>query len=138
MTALGFGWAPRAEPLAPRAVAATGAAARALAERALELGPEAVGRLRGVAGDGVLLLLGEEADLPWADGVSYLGVDPAAPSLLLPCARAPDVPARLVEQAVARRASGPVAVLCEPPALIRTGDARPVSSARLAAWLAGR
>lgn len=39
------------------------------------------GELRAAAGEGWLLVLGNEAELPWADGVTYLGWDGG---LLLP------------------------------------------------------
>jgi hypothetical protein len=126
-------WAPRDEPLAPRAVAAAGPAARTLARRLLAEPDEALGALRGVAGEDVLVLLGEAEALPWADGVLYLGRDPRAPGLLLPTALAPDVPPDLLERALTARHPAPLAVL--PPRIVPVGAARPVARARLAAWL---
>lgn len=136
MTGLSLSWRAREAPLPPVAVAATGEAGRALARRALESGPEALGKLQGVSAEGVLLLLGAEGDLPWADGVNYLGVDPLAPSLLLPCHSAPNVPAALLERAVTARCAGaPVAVLPGTASLVSAADARPVTAQRLEAWL---
>jgi hypothetical protein len=88
-------WRPRPVPLAPRA--------------ALGRGP--VGeRLAGVAGaraglelvrfPDAVLVLGPEAELPWVDGVEYLGIDPRAPSLLVPTHRAPTVPIDLLARAL--------------------------------------
>jgi hypothetical protein len=131
-------WRARPEPLAPIAVAARGAAAIALAARLGARGDEALARLRGVAGEEILVLIGDRDDLPWADGALYLGRDPAAPSLLLPTALAPDAPLPLIERAViarAGRASPPFAVLVDPPAIAATGSARPVLRASLAAWI---
>ncbi|MGV9267246.1 bpX5 domain-containing protein [Kitasatospora sp. NPDC003701] len=67
-------WERREPPLPAAAVLALGDAVPALAVAARE---RLVGgaRLGVVAGDGALLVLGAEADLPWADGTRYLGVD---------------------------------------------------------------
>jgi len=61
---------------------------------------------RGVATPSGLVLLAREAELPWVDGVRYFGVDPAAPSLLLPTTRAPVVAVELVERAFRRTLAG--------------------------------
>lgn len=129
---------PRAGPLAPLAVAARGEAAAAIAERLLARDDAALAKLSGVTAAGVILIAGEAEALPWADGVLYLGRDPAAPSLLLPTALEPDVPAPLFERAVLARAASliaPVAVLVDPPALLSAGSARPVERRLLAAFL---
>src|SRR5579871_6188987 len=118
---------PRAVPLAPVAVAARGEAAAALASRLARRDDAALGRLSGVSAPGLLLVIGAVEELPWVDGVVYLGRDPAAPSLLLPTALEPDVPAPLFERAVlarARSAAPPIAVLVDPPALVGAGAAR--------------
>jgi hypothetical protein len=96
-------------------------------------------RLSGVRGPGLLLVMGREADLPWIDGIVYLGKDPGAPSLLLPSALEPDVPPPLLERAILAHAPGiaaPIAVLVDPPALAGAGVARPVRRAELQAFLA--
>lgn len=168
---------PREPPLAPLAAVATGAAARALGARLLLEPDERLARLRGVAGDGLLAVLGqargprrtrlaelaatddergddddEDGDaleLPWVDGVVYLGRDPAAPRLLLPTALRPAVPAELFEPAVLRhleRASGAAkrpappfalvpASVDAPPLIFSLAEARPISRARLSRWL---
>jgi hypothetical protein len=132
---LAIGWRPRARPLDPRAVVARGAAAKALVEKLLARDDAALAKLSGVtsaasaAGDGLILVLGESAELPWVDGVSYLGRDPAAPSLLLPTASEPDVPVELLERAIVARFAGvaaPIAVLPEAGAIIGVGGARPI------------
>lgn len=132
-------WAPRAEPLAPIAVAARGAVASALAARLAQRDDATLARLIGVAGPSLLIALGEGDALPWVDGVVYLGRDPRAPSLLLPTTLAPDVPVALLERALLGRNEGiaaPVAVLVDPPALVGVGAARPLGRAELAAWIA--
>lgn len=134
-------WRPRPDPLEPAGVAARGAAARSLAARLLARGDEELGRLRGVAGPELLVALGAAADLPWTDGVSYLGRDPDAPLLLLPTNREPAVPARLLERALLARAQElaglepPLAVLLAPDLLVSTAVARPIDRRVLKRWL---
>lgn len=132
---------PRAEPLAPGAVLGLGPSARALAKRVLYLEQAQLQRLRGLAGADFLLLLGERDDLPWTEGVTYLGREPAVPELYLPCESAPNVPAPLLLRALLQRFQGehpslPLAVALEPEIVIPCGLAQPVSRERLAAWLA--
>jgi len=109
----------------------------ALARRALGAGEEHLGAWHGVAGAGVLILLGGTESLPWVDGAVYLGRDPAAPSLLLPCALAPDVAPALLERALVAHAGGatPLAVLPRSGQLVPVGAARPVARETLSAWL---
>jgi hypothetical protein len=127
---------PRAEPLAPLAAAARGPAALALAARLLARDDAALEALHGVSGPGLLVVVGDRERLPWVDGVVYLGRDPAAPSLLLPTALEPDVPAPLLERAVLARGrlAAPIALLIDPPALVAAGGARPIRRAELSAW----
>jgi len=129
-------WIPRATPLIARAVAASGAAARALGRRLAELDDAALGALAAVAGADLLIVLGEPSSLPWVDGVGYLGRDDAAPGLLLPTALAPSVPPAALEAAVrAAAGSAPVAVLAAPRRLVPCGRARAIDRERLVAWL---
>lgn len=128
---------PRAVPLAPRAVTAHGEAARALGRRLLALPDAALARLEGVAGDGLLVVAGAEAELPWVDGALYLGLDPAEPALLLPTALEPDVPAPLLARAVGKRlpkAAPPLALLVAPVGVVSLAKARAISRAALEAW----
>jgi hypothetical protein len=131
-------WAAREPPLPPVAVAAEGEAALALARRLLDRDDAALARLRGVAGDRLLIVLAAAQDLPWVDGASYLGRDPAAPALLLPTLDAPQVHPALLERALLAKAAGkppPLAVLLAPPRAVPLGEARGLSRDRLAAWL---
>jgi hypothetical protein len=123
--------------LPPLAVAGVGPVALALARRALAADEAALARWSGVAGPGVLLLLGEAESLPWVDGVLYLGRDSAAPALLLPCTLAPDVAPALLERALLARAAqaSPLAVLPTSSLLVPTGPARPLARDTLRAWL---
>ncbi|HEX8698346.1 MAG TPA: hypothetical protein VF815_05885 [Myxococcaceae bacterium] len=133
-------WSPRPEPLAALAVAAVGPVSLALARRALGAQEPQLGAWNGVAGAGVLILLGHTESLPWVDGAVYLGRDPAAPSLLLPCALAPDVAPSLLERALVAHAGGatPLAVLPRSSQLVPVGAARPVARETLAAWLSAQ
>jgi hypothetical protein len=140
-------WRPRPAPLDPVGLAVRGEAARTLARRLLARDDEALARLAGVAAPGLLVVLGDAADLPWVDGAVYLGRDADAPSLLLPTAREPSAPLPLVERALLARArtagaaieaSPPYAVLVDPPLLASTLAARPIERPVLEAWLAGQ
>ena len=71
---LQLGWKRREPPLPASAVVAAGAAVAALGVAAaarVDAGTE----LRGAVGGDWLLILGAEADLPWAEGVVYVGWD---------------------------------------------------------------
>ena len=119
-------FSPRDEILDPAAVAGLGPNARALAKRLLLLSHEQLGKLRGAAGDGIVVALGEANDLPWADGVAYLGRDPEAPLLFVPTMLRPNVAMEVFERAIASRAArlpSPWAVLAAPPRLLSVADA---------------
>lgn len=133
-------WRPRSAPLEPVGMAARGEAARALARRLLARSDEDLARLTGVAGQDLILLLGDSALLPWVEGAAYLGRDPRAPSLLLPTNREPTVPLPLVERALIARAGNskaepPLAVLLDPPLLASVLEARPLVRRRLSLLL---
>jgi hypothetical protein len=57
-------------------------------------------RLHAAAHDETLVVTGEPDDLPWSDGVTYLG---AEDGLLLPTLSTPTLPADLLRRAAARR-----------------------------------
>jgi hypothetical protein len=91
-----------------------------------------LGPLRAVLGDELLLLLGNEQDLPWSDGVIYLGREPMTPELWLPCAIEPNVPASLLLRALRSRFQtdsllAPFAVSLEPPVVVPLVDAQPLT-----------
>jgi hypothetical protein len=131
-------FAPRAGSLDPVAVIATGPVARALAHRLLRLADADLTALRGVAGEGLIALMGGAATLPWVDGVVYLGCDADAPRLLLPTTLRPTVAADVFERAIARHAgrhASPWAILAAPPRVIPLADALPVERAHVLRWL---
>lgn len=111
--------------------------ALSLARRALAAEDAQLGAWSGVAGSGVLILLGETDSLPWVDGALYLGRDPAAPALLMPCTLMPQVAPALLERALVGHAAAgtPLAVLPRPAMLVPVGAARPVAREALAAWV---
>lgn len=130
-------WQVRAQPLAPGAVVARGSIARTLARRLLASDDEQLARWQGVAGPDVLIVLGEEATLPWVEGVTYLGRDERAPALWLPTTHEPCVPLPLLQRTLVQHAQGktPLAVLRAPLAIAPLAAARPLSRAKLQAWL---
>jgi hypothetical protein len=124
--------------LDPAAVVGRGPAARALARRLLLLSDGQLGKLRGAAAGDVVVVLGNAADLPWADGAAYLGRDPTAPRLLIPTMLRTNVALDVFERAIARRAAplpGPWAVLAAPPCLFSVADAAVIERERLGKWL---
>jgi hypothetical protein len=132
-------WLPRVEPLPPAAVAAVGAVAHALARRMLDESDEALAALRGVAGPGLLVVVGDAEALPWVDGVVYLGVDSRAKDMLMPTTAAPAIPVELVGRALAARFphATPSAVLPDSGLVVPLAGARPIVRAALERWLEG-
>jgi len=130
-------WMARDTPLLPTAVAAHGPASLRLARRLLQLPDESLSQLEGVAGQNLILVQGTEQQLPWVDGVQYLGIDPAAPLLLLPTNYRPSLPEAFVQKALLKKAgsNGRIAVLPSPLLLVPIHAARPVFRSVLAAWL---
>jgi hypothetical protein len=129
----------RAAPLTPDAALALGKSARALCERLLALPEERLARLRGVASRELLLVLGAEQDLPWSDGIVYLGREPELPELLLPCASCARVPPPLLLRALLARfrqlgLQAPCAVLLEAPLVVSLAAAQPLTRAGLLLW----
>ena len=93
--------------------------------------------IAAVAGNDLIVVLGEATALPWTDGVIYLGRDESAPELLRPTALTPTVPAAVLEAAIRKVVpkASPVAVMPSPARLIPCGSARSIDRALLAAWL---
>ena len=77
-------WHTRAEPLEPAGVVACDEVALKLASKMLHRTSEELSALSALATDRELVVLGQSEDLPWADGVCYVGRCPEAPALLLP------------------------------------------------------
>ena len=131
---------PRDDVLEAVAVVAQDHVARALADRLLADNPERLAGLTGLAGQGLLVVLGAADQLPWVDGVGYLGRDPAAPRLLIPTALRPTVAIEIVEAAMLAHAASlrpPLAMLQAPPRVLSVADALPLSRDRLQRWRDG-
>jgi hypothetical protein len=131
-------WIARSVPLSPSAVVAVGATARALGQRLLAMDDEHRARLTGSSADDLLVVCGKASDLPWADGVVYLGIDDDAPNVLLPTTRRPDVPLDLFARAITARCESepsPIAVLETPACLIPLGAQRHIDAGVLREWL---
>lgn len=129
-------WRPRLTPLVPVGVAARGKPATSLAQRLLRE-PDSLSYYKAVGGPGLLVVLGEEKQLPWVDGVVYLGHDPQSPALLFPTTLEPSVPAALLERSLAlvHNQRGPCALLLDPPAIVPLSQARTIAQASLIKWL---
>ncbi len=131
-------WIAREPPLAPVAVGAFGVVASSLRARLLAESDAALSALRGVAGEGAIVVVGASEALPWVDGARWLGRDLAAPSLLLPTSERPSVDAGLFERALLRGEHGasPLAVFASGGsiAVLSFTEARPVSRAVLLRW----
>jgi len=143
-------WGPRDRPLPPSAVVAVGPVAASLLRRLSE--PGRTEGLQGVVAGSpadLVVLVGE--DLPWVDGVVYLGRDPLADGVLVPTNRAPDAPIDLVARAAraavagrtgdggsgdagSRHGGGLIAVI-PGVGLVPLGGARPVDAAFVRAAL---
>jgi hypothetical protein len=129
-------WTPREPPLVPAAAIACDRAAFALADRLCAIPDDRLARLSGIAARSLIVVAGSEADLPWVDGVSYVGRDPAAPSLLLPTHLVPDVGVAIFERAVVARfaIAPPVVVLPDRALIFSLASALPITRGAVAAW----
>lgn len=140
-------WVRREPPLSACGVAAVGPAAtvlllhletRLLADSQAEPGARA-STLSGIWGRSepglVVVLTGENPDLPWVEGLTYLGRDPQAPMLLLPTLERPDVPLEIYAAALRARTDtdGLLACLSGGNILVSLLAARPLGVAELRA-----
>ncbi len=134
MSPIPIQWRPRPIPLSPSGAVALGAAATRLA-RYLSICPQdRLNRLQGVAGTELIAILGAANDLPWVEGIRYLGKDSLAPGLLLPCNRKPTLSIGLLAATVSRQET-PLALLDKPGCLIPLAQARPIERSLLLSWL---
>ena len=127
-------WKPRPFPLTPCGAVALEAAATRLAQYLLACPQARLDKLRGVAGTALITILGDTADLPWVEGIRYLGQDAQAPGLLLPSNRKPVLPIELLTAAIGRQTT-PLTLLDKPPRLIPLDQARPVERTIVQRWL---
>jgi hypothetical protein len=129
--ALPVRWSRRAEPLPAAAVAASGPVAADLrADTVVRVAAGARLRACGGAGDW-LIVLGEEDELPWADGATYLGWDSG---VLTPTLVRPRPTPDLLREAL-RQLTGAQPLVALLPGVVLAGPLprEPVDPARLAA-----
>lgn len=120
-------WQNRLDSLEPSAVVAFGQAAVNLKKKLLSFEDERLFRLRGIHAENLLFIAGNPEDLPWADGVIYLGKDALAPSLLLPTNRRPNIPLDLFEKKLLREFSAQKPFVAVGEKIIPIGEMRSVS-----------
>ena len=131
-------WNTRWPALEPCAAVGEGEVAAVLARRLLLVPDDALGKLSGVAGRGLIVVLGPADELPWVDGVLYLGRPPDAPLLLLPTHQSPSVPAVVLQDALLARAGGDGTMIVALPASrrwVRLDRAEPIARSSLEQWL---
>ena len=104
-------WIPREPPLVPAALWAAGETLHLLENRLHGLSDRRLQRLSCVRTREGMLLLGD--DLPWLEGVVWLGRDPEAANVWMPVHLATDIPAGVLELACLARCGGPVALIPE-------------------------
>ncbi len=128
-------WVPREPPLAALGLLALGDAAEGVADRLLAE-PERLRTLRGLFGPRALFLRGQ--DLPWAEGVIWLGRDPTATTLWMPTTLRPERAPSLLARALARevRGSPPFVVVPEGGLVLAAGSADRIDADRLRSWRA--
>ncbi len=96
-------WRPRKAPLAPVGILALPEHRAAMKRSLLQLSPERLSRLRGSVSDNVLIILGNEEDLPWLPNGVYLGQDSTAPHLYFPTQLLPSVPVSWLDRAFLKK-----------------------------------
>ncbi|MEQ9499966.1 MAG: hypothetical protein RIT81_24020 [Deltaproteobacteria bacterium] len=121
-------WAPRPEPLVPCGAWAAGDVVAPLVARLLAIRDADLERLEGVVAPALLIVCGADDDLPWVDGVQYLGRHPDAPRLLVPTREEPNVSPAVLDALIEPRHA---AVL--PGRIVRLDKLRPIARTRLEA-----
>ena len=119
-------WRAREVPLSPVAVVGRGEVASRLVDLVIERGCS----WHGVVGNGLIVVLGD--DLPWVDGVLYLGRAAGQPALLHDTRLEPDVPVAWIAKRLCGR--GAIAWLQSPDLLVPLGAAAPFHAPALQAW----
>ena len=116
-------WRDRAVPLRAAAVVAHGAAARDLA-RSARSRISAGASLSAASGHGFIVIISDEADLPWSDGAVYLGWEAA---VLVPTTQEPIPRTALIAEAARRTACTHDLVIVLPHTVLRTPNPRPIA-----------
>lgn len=93
-------WSPREDPLVPLAVAACSAVlSRDTTLKLLKREDSELAKLQCIAGSGVLFILADENELPWLDGVVYLGQERNS-TIYIPTNLQASAPLPLLERAL--------------------------------------
>lgn len=118
-------WVSRFDALPPLALIAFDVAAVRLKGKLLTFDDEQLSAWQGVFAENLLFVSGE--NLPWTDGVVYLGKDARAASIFVPTNLRPNVPFDLFEKSLLQRfaAQKPFAVVEK--RIISIGKMRPIS-----------
>lgn len=130
-------WPAREPPLRPVAALAEGEVALRLGRRLLA-GPTPEGLLAG-ASTGRLLIWHPAGELPWEDGLLWLGQEPGLPELFVPTTLRTPVAPELALDAVraAAKLEGPIALLPNPLRALPLRSCRALWIPALERWLAG-
>lgn len=116
-------WRDRDAPLVAAAVVAHAGAAHHLAESARSR-LRAGANLSAASAVGFLVIIGDEADLPWSDGATYLGWESA---VLVPTTQVPEPATALLSDAARRFADVGSLVIVLPDMVLYTPIPRPLS-----------
>nr|WP_255771799.1 hypothetical protein [Microbulbifer guangxiensis] len=98
-----FTWQERPCPLPPSGILIESDQRASAMMRLLALDDKLLRHLRGGYCESVLVVLGEERDLPWIPGGIYLGKEMPATHLFMPTFLAPDVPVDLLGRAITNK-----------------------------------
>lgn len=120
-------WKNRLDALEPLAIIGFDEMAKRLKEKLLSLDDEKLSLLQGVFGKNLLFAAGQTADLPWIDGVIYLGKDLQATSIFLPTNMRPEISLDLFEKTMLRRFSAQKPFAIVENRVIPVGEMRPIS-----------
>ena len=127
-------WRDRDVPIKAAAVVAHEAAVPGLARSACSRLRAGAG-LTAAVGHGYLVIIGDEADLPWSDGAVYLGWEAA---VLVPTTTEPVPRTALIAEAARREAGPHDLVIVLPQVVLHTPNPRPITDpAQLADLIAG-
>lgn len=129
-------WQNRAVSLDPCAVIAFDEAAVNVAEKLLRFDDESLEAFQGTSAKSLIFISGRGDDLPWADGVVYLGRDArASASFLLPTTVEPKVSIDLFKLILENKFRHLLPCVVLPKKIIPFGTAKKLSRAALERWL---
>ncbi len=128
-------WIERKNPLPPSAVSASGDYALNLVSLLLKRDKKILSSLNGGFLKDMVFFTGETNSLPWCDGVVYYGIDPDAPTLLLPTLLKPSVNSGFLEKAITIPDRSQYLVIPEKSLFLSTNGTLPLDREILTKWL---